>query len=73
MENNPIHGVLEKATARRRFPNIILIKSLIVFQQSWLEEEEAAVAAVATTTTTRDVAAAGDVEASREREPLRLG
>jgi hypothetical protein len=52
--------VLEKATALWRFPNIILIKSLIVFQQSWLEEEEAAAAAVATTTTTRDVAPAGE-------------
>jgi hypothetical protein len=52
--------VLEKATALWRFPNIIFIKSLIVFQQSWLEEEEAATAAVATTTTTRDVAPAGE-------------
>ena len=49
--------MLEKATALWRFPNIILIKSLIVFQQPWLGEEEAAAAAVVTATTTRDVAA----------------
>jgi len=52
--------VLEKAAALWRFPNIILIKSLIVFLQPWLGEEEAAAEAVATTTTTRDVAAVGE-------------
>ncbi len=61
--------MIEKATAIRQFPNIILIKSSIELQQSWLEEEEAATAGVATATVTRDVEAAGeDMVVSPEQE-----